>query len=198
MKSKMLGMPFPQKIIKFAGALSATLFIVACSSSEHSSAPEEMISKGFTITSSAFEHGGEIPANYTCDGGNINPPLEFSNVPEEAVSLVLIMEDPDVPKGIKEDGIWDHWIVFNIPANVPYLMENQQPPGIVGTGTSNKTLYKGPCPPAEHRYYFRLFALDTLLDLEEGVTKDLVLDAMEEHVIEETVLMGRYDRPVNH
>ncbi|MBU0766353.1 YbhB/YbcL family Raf kinase inhibitor-like protein [Patescibacteria group bacterium] len=150
-----------------------------------------------TMTSSVFEHGALIPIKYTCDGENMNPPLVFSDIPENAISLVLIMEDPDVPKSIRSDGMWDHWVVFNIPPSVTSLEENEQPSGVAGKGTTENLHYKGPCPPAQHRYYFRLFALDTLLDLPEGSIKLDVLEAMEGHVLAEAKLMGRYDRPVN-
>jgi len=184
-------------------ALSATVFLVACASSTRPAAPPEaeipvpdepVIMK---ITSSAFTHGGMIPLKYTCDGENVNPPLAFSGIPKDARSLVLIMEDPDVPISIREDGMWDHWVVFNIPTTLTRVEENQQPSGIAGKGTTDKLNYKGPCPPAQHRYYFKFFALNILLELPEGATKAEVVNAMKGHVLEEAELMGRYDRTIN-
>lgn len=142
------------------------------------------------LTSSAFQDNGSIPAKYTCDGENISPPLTITGVPKEATSLVLIMDDPDAPMGT-----WDHWVVFNIPPDIRAIEEAQEPPGVHGQGTRNTLVYGGPCPPdREHRYFFKLYALDTNLDLAEGVTKKEVEQAMEGHVIDSMQLVGRYDR----
>jgi Raf kinase inhibitor-like YbhB/YbcL family protein len=147
------------------------------------------------LTSSAFENEGKIPAKYTCDGANICPPLSISDVPSQAQSLVLIVEDPDVPKKIRQDGMWDHWVVFNMPPDVKKIDEGKEPIGTPGKGTSGETGYFGPCPPdREHRYFFRLYALDTNLELEEGTDKTAVENAMKEHIIDKDVLMGRYER----
>ena len=147
------------------------------------------------ITSPAFQHEGLIPSKYTCDAENVNPALEFFDVPENTKSLVLIMEDPDVPKSIRPDGMWNHWVVFNIPADTKGVNENEEPKGIAGITTSNKLKYGGPCPPdREHRYYFKLYALDTMLDLPQSSTKEQVLAAMQGHILGEAVLMGKYQR----
>lgn len=147
------------------------------------------------LTSQAFEHEGSIPPKHTCDGENISPPLSIEGVPEKAKSLALIMDDPDVPKNLREDGMWDHWVVFNIPPSTSEIPEGQEPEGVHGKGTGNNTDYYGPCPPdREHRYFFKLYALDTELDLKEGATKAEVERAMAGHIIEETQLMGRYER----
>lgn len=147
------------------------------------------------LTSSAFKHGEYIPRLYTCDGGNISPPLEIHHVPKEAQSLALIMEDPDVPKHIREDRMWDHWIVFNIPPNVTQILEGKEPEGQHGIGTGHNLKYYGPCPPdGEHRYFFKLFALDTILTLPEKPTKQQLEKAMEKHVIAKTELIGIYGR----
>ena len=148
-----------------------------------------------TITSPAFETNGVIPARFTCDGKNISPPLTIHDIPKNAVSLALIMEDPDVPKHIREDGMWDHWIVFNIPPTTTNIEESSEPHGVHGITTSKKLVYGGPCPPdREHHYFFKLFALNTMLTLPEGSTKHQVLDAMRGHIIDETTLMGTYER----
>ena len=147
------------------------------------------------LTSSAFKNNGKIPSKYTCDGKNINPNLEIAEVPEEAVSLVLIMDDPDVPNSIRPDGMWDHWIVFNIPPDTKEINEDSQPQGINGKGTGGKLSYGGPCPPdKEHRYFFKLYALDIKLNIPEGSSKKEVENAMKDHIIAEAVLVGKYKR----
>jgi Raf kinase inhibitor-like YbhB/YbcL family protein len=147
------------------------------------------------FTSSAFTHEGKIPSKCTCDGENVNPPLGISGIPENAESLALIMEDPDVPRNLREDGMWDHWVVFNMPPDLTDIQEGAEPPGAAGIGTNGETGYMGPCPPdREHRYFFKLFALDTMLDLPEKSTKADVEAAVEDHILDEAVLMGRYER----
>lgn len=147
------------------------------------------------LTSSAFEHEGLIPPKYTCDGQNINPPLTIEGVPEVAKSLVLIMDDPDVPVNVREDGMWDHWIVFNISPTIRLIAEGKEPLGKHGKGTGGGNAYQGPCPPdREHRYFFKLYALDSELDLPDGTDKVSVEKAMAGHVLDQTVLMGRYER----
>jgi len=145
------------------------------------------------IRSSAFENGGNIPSKYTCDGEDTNPQLSISDVPVEAKSLVLIMDDPDA---IKPAGkVWDHWIVWNIPVDTTEISESEEPAGIHGKGTSGNLNYHGPCPPyAEHRYYFKLYALDIQLDLPEGASKLEVEAAMEGHILKKDELIGKYKR----
>lgn len=145
------------------------------------------------LTSTAFQDGEEIPKIYTCQGKEINPPLEFHKIPEGCVSLALIVQDPDVPVYIRNDRVWDHWIVFNMPPSTKGLKENAKPPGFEGTNTSGMIGYQGPCPPdREHRYVFKLYALDCMLPLKEGATKSEVLRALQGHVLEEATLTGRY------
>ncbi len=150
------------------------------------------------LVSSAFEHEGKIPSKYTCDGENVNPPLEFSDIPPNAKSLALIMDDPDIPDFVKQKfniSVWDHWVAFNIPPDTKGVNENQEPKGTAGITTSNKLKYGGPCPPdREHRYFFKLYALDTTLTLKEGATKEQVLEAIKGHVLAEAELMGKYQR----
>lgn len=146
-----------------------------------------------TITSPAFEHGALIPKRFTCEGDNVNPPLTFSSVPSDAQSLVLLMDDPDVPRHIREDGMWDHWVVFDIPASTSGVEEAAVPPGVVGLSTRNVNAYSGPCPPdREHRYFFRLYALDKELGLRAASTKTDIQRAMEGHIVAQAELMGRY------
>lgn len=145
------------------------------------------------IKSNVFGHNQPIPSKYTCDGEDTNPQLSISGVPEGAKSLVIIMDDPDA---IKPAGkIWDHWIVFNIPANIREIPEGQEPEGVHGLGTSGNYDYHGPCPPdTEHRYFFKLYALDIMLDLVEGVSKQEVIKTMDGHIIDQAELVGLYNR----
>ena len=150
------------------------------------------------LTSSAFKEGGKISSKYTCDGENIIPSLTFFDVPAKTKSLVLVMDDPDIPDFVKQKfgiKVWDHWIVFNIPPETREVHEGKNPLGLLGKNTGGKNTYGGPCPPdREHRYFFKLYALDTKLDLPEGVTKSEVEAAMEGHILAEATLIGRYER----
>lgn len=152
-------------------------------------------SKPMNIRSEVFEAGESIPDKYTCDGDNINPPLEFGDVPEDAVSLVLIVHDPDVPKRIREDGIWDHWLIWKIDPTTTHIEEGSAL-GVVGKNTGGNRAYTGPCPPdGQHRYFFTLYALDTDLELDpETVSRDDLLEAMRGHILDEAELMGVYNR----
>ncbi len=150
------------------------------------------------LTSPAFSEGGRIPSKYTCDGQEISPPLKISEVPKGAKTLVLIMDDPDIPDFVKEKfriEIWDHWIVWNIPANTIEIAEGTNPKGILGKNTRGVTAYGGPCPPdREHRYFFKLYALDIELSLPKGSTKTEVEKAMKGHILAEAKLTGKYAR----
>lgn len=148
------------------------------------------------LSSADFQHNESIPKKFTCDGENINPTLTISDVPENTKSLVLIMEDPDVPTSVRADGMWDHWLVWNIPPDTREIPEGTEPPGVVGLNTGNKRGYGGPCPPdREHRYFFKLYALDTELNLSpDSTVKSDLMKAMEGHIIAETELIGRYNR----
>lgn len=148
------------------------------------------------LTSSAFKDGAMIPARYTCDGKDISPPLNWSEVPEGTQSFALICDDPDAPIGT-----WVHWVVYNIPDNVTAFPENVPPHKSVmcnilqGMTDFRRIGYGGPCPPrGTHRYYFKIYALDTMLNLPAGATKRELLRAMEGHILVEGQLMGRYGR----
>lgn len=143
------------------------------------------------ITSSAFQNNSEIPSKYTCDGENLSPPLEFADVPKDAESLVLIVDDPDAPSKV-----WVHWVVYNINPSTREVKENSIPQGgIEGMTDFGKPGYGGPCPPSGvHRYFFKLYALDSLLDLSQGTTKDQIEKTMRRHVIDEADLIGLYSR----
>lgn len=144
-----------------------------------------------TITSSAFRHNSKIPSKYTCDDENINPPLEFSDMPKGTKSLVLVVDDPDAPSKT-----WVHWVVYNIDPRVTKIKENSVPSqALEGKTDFGKPGYGGPCPPSgTHRYFFKLYALDTILDAPNGLTKQQVLEKVRDHVIEEAELVGLYSR----
>lgn len=144
-----------------------------------------------TISSSAFSNNGKIPFVYTCDGEDINPPFKFHDVPEESQSLVLIVEDPD-----STGKTWVHWVVFNINPSIEGISEDAVPSGAVETVTDfGSKGYGGPCPSSGiHRYNFRLYALDTVLDLPEDVTRQEIDDAMLGHILETAEITGLYSR----
>lgn len=147
------------------------------------------------IISSSFGHYESIPSKYTCNGANISPPLTIMDVPEGTKSLVLLMDDPDVPHDLRADGMWDHWIIFNMLPNVRMIEEGIEPKGIHGKGTAGNLNYHGPCPPnGKHRYFFKLYALDAMLDLIEGTRKNEVEVAMKGHILTQTELTGFYEQ----
>jgi len=152
------------------------------------------------ITSSAFTDHHSIPQQYTCDGKGINPPLEFQNVPNEAKGLVLIMDDPDIPKNINPTGMYAHWVVYNMDPRVRSIPENSVPLGMQGLNSAEQQNYTPPCPPdRQHRYFFKLYAVDTRLHFVDPaeVTKQMVIDEMKGHIIAEAELVGVYNRPQN-
>lgn len=154
---------------------------------------KNVMENSMKLTSSEFEHNASIPKKHTCEGQDVSPPLEIEGVPEGTKSLILIMDDPDVPRYLREDGMWDHWIKFNIPPTITSIVEGEEPEGVAGKGTSGNLKYHGPCPPdREHRYFFKLYALDAKLDLAEGASKKEVEEAMTNHILDETILIGLY------
>lgn len=142
------------------------------------------------IESSAFEYQQPIPKKYTCEGENISPPLAFQGIPPGTKSLVLIMDDPDAPRGT-----FDHWIVWNLSVDTKALAEGAKVPK-EGLNHFQKIGYGGPCPPPgkAHRYFFKLYALDTLINLPEGSSKKQVEEAMEGHIVGKAELVGTYKR----
>jgi Raf kinase inhibitor-like YbhB/YbcL family protein len=144
--------------------------------------------KELTVTSPAFENSKNIPSKYTCDGNDVNPPLNIEGIPKEAKSMVLIVEDPDAPMGL-----WIHWVVWNIPPTST-IKENSAP-GTQGLNTSGKRAYGGPCPPSgTHRYFFRVYALDTVLDLGSNSEKENVEEAIQGHALAKGEIIGLYRR----
>ncbi len=154
----------------------------------------------FELTSPAFPPNGEIPVVYTCDGKDISPPLEWVGIPPGTKSLVLIVEDPDAPDPEAPRMVWTHWVLYNIPPTSHGLPEGVTPDELPagtrqGLNDWKRTGYGGPCPPiGRHRYFFRLFALDTILPDLGTPTKAKLEQAMKGHIIARAVLMGTYER----
>jgi Raf kinase inhibitor-like YbhB/YbcL family protein len=143
-----------------------------------------------SITSPAFNYGEAIPVQYSCDGENVSPDLDWFGIPAGTVTLALIMDDPDAPVGT-----WVHWVLYNLPVDTPGLRQGASGVGLDGKNSWNQTGYGGPCPPGgEHRYFFKLYALDTSLDLKTGATKKTLESALEGHVLGQAELMGTYSR----
>lgn len=144
--------------------------------------------KELTVTSPAFRHNGFIPVKYTCDGDDVNPPLNVTGIPDGAKSLVLIVDDPDAPMGT-----WDHWIVWNI--NPVEVIQENSVPGTEGLNDSRTRSYTGPCPPSgTHRYFFKVYALDEKLDLKTNSRKKDVENAIKGHVLAKGEIVGLYKR----
>ncbi len=148
------------------------------------------------ISSSAFEDGGMIPAKYTCDGADVSPPLQWDAVPEGTRSIALICDDPDAPMGT-----WVHWVLFNLPSETKKLAENVPADKTLPNGAKQgisdfgRIGYGGPCPPGgTHRYFFKIYALDTQVDLQAGANKRQLLKAMEGHILGQGQLIGKYKR----
>jgi hypothetical protein len=146
--------------------------------------------KELSIKSPAFEHGKLIPKKYTCDGQDINPPLTIEGIPKEAKTFVLAVDDPDAPSGT-----FDHWIVWNISASASKIGENTVP-GTEGMNSARQQSYMGPCPPSgmQHRYFFKVYALDTELSLGASSRKKDVEKAMQGHILAKGELVGLYRR----
>ena len=150
----------------------------------------------FTLQSSAFQNGGSIPKKFTCEAADVSPELNWSGVPEKTQSFALIADDPDAPMGT-----WVHWVIYDLPPNTAKLPEGvpkqeQAASGAQGKNSSGKIGYGGPCPPPgkPHRYFFKLYALDSKLNLKPGARKPEVEAAMKGHVLAEAELMGKYGR----
>lgn len=180
--------------------LAGMLFISGCVQNEKAETPvnnesseagkgdENMNIQSIKVFSSAFASNGSIPGKYTCNGQNINPPLEFGGIPEEAESLVLIVDDPDAPTKT-----FTHWIVWNIEPVAK--IEEDSIPGVEGLNDFKEIGYGGPCPPSgTHRYFFRVYALDKNLDLKAGAGRKDLEKEMIGHIIAEGELMGKYSK----
>jgi Raf kinase inhibitor-like YbhB/YbcL family protein len=177
-------------ILSIAGA-------VLCMIVAHAPATSKVRRKNvLTVTSSAFRDGGMIPGKYTADGEDISPPLQWNGVPSNAKSFALIADDPDAPRGT-----WVHWVLFNWPAAEKSVPENVPPQPNLGNGAKQgtnsfgKTGYGGPAPPSgTHRYFFKVYALDTMLDLPRATKKADLLEAMNGHILAQGQIMGKYSR----
>lgn len=182
--------------IRFQTFLIA-LFVIVLEIGLHTGFSEgEGYAMELDIRSSAFEEGELIPEKYTCDGEDISPPLSWTQPPKETKSIVLICDDPDAPMGT-----WVHWVLFGLLPDTLELPEGVSSAKEVlggakhGLNDFRKYGYGGPCPPGgTHRYFFRIYAVDTHVDLKAGATKNDVLDAIKGHILAEGQLMGRYSR----
>jgi len=146
-----------------------------------------------TVSSTGFRDGEPIPRQYTCDGQNISPVIAWSGAPNQTASFVLIVDDPDAPSGV-----WTHWIVFDLPPNTTELPENAASAagGKQGKNDFKNASYNGPCPPVGkvHRYFFKVFALDAMLNLPAGASRTEVESAMAKHILAQGQLVGTYQR----
>ena len=148
--------------------------------------------KKLLVASEAFIEGGNILAKYTCDGKAINPPLIVDNIPENTKTLAIIVEDPDAPRGT-----FDHWLLWNLPPD--RIIKEDRMLGVSGVNSAGKLGYYPPCPPSgSHRYYFTVFALDTSLSLEEGSVKQKLKAVMENDILAQGVLMGKYQKQADN
>ncbi|MEA2053353.1 MAG: YbhB/YbcL family Raf kinase inhibitor-like protein [Euryarchaeota archaeon] len=140
------------------------------------------------LTSPEFENGNKIPRKFTCEGGDFNPALIIEDIPAGTKSLALIVDDPDAPRGT-----WVHWVSFNIP--VVSQIDEDSIPGKQGINDFGRKDYGGPCPPSgTHRYFFKLYALDTVLDLNEGINKEVLEEAVEDYIVDKAELIGLYKK----
>jgi hypothetical protein len=163
----------------------------------HASVTKEEFAMKPELISPAFKEGESIPTRHTCDGEDVSPPLKWTRVPEGARSVALICDDPDAPAGT-----WVHWVLYDLPSTVTELPEAIAPSETTpqgakqGTNDFQRLGYGGPCPPPgkPHRYFFKLYALDTQLDLKPRATKKDVVNAMKGHILAEGQLMGTYKR----
>jgi Raf kinase inhibitor-like YbhB/YbcL family protein len=189
--------------IVFETKRGLAVLILACgvlplamtSTSQAAESPNKVF---ISLTSSAFAEGAPIPEEYTCQGKDISPPLKWSGVPSEAKSLALIMDDPDAPMGT-----WVHWVLYDLASSMTELPQGMSAREHIGAGSGKEGLndfkrlgYGGPCPPPgkPHRYFFKLYALDTTLDLKPGAKKKDLERAMEKHILGQGQLIGTYKR----
>ena len=174
----------------------STLLICSCKSRAGNEQKEGGSKMDIKVTSSVFKNDGLIPSKYTCDGEDISPPLQWEAVPQGAKSIALICDDPDAPMGT-----FVHWVLFNLPADTKELAEKVPVDKILPDGASQgitdfgRVGYGGPCPPSgTHRYFFKIYVLDTKLDLPAGARKSQLLKAMDGHILAQGQLVGKYKR----
>ena len=184
----------PQKLVLAlsAVALMATSCQSPASDDSASPEPQDITDGGMTITSPAFEDGDTIPLDFTCDGRNVNPALAWTEVPEGAAELILIVDDPDAP-----GGTFTHWVMYGISPDADGIAEDAVAPGAKqGTNDLDATGYNGPCPPpgTPHNYFFSLYAVGESLDLGAGATAEQVRSAFNQTDLDRAQLIGRYGR----
>jgi len=174
-------------------SISVFLFAIGCNDNFGNGSLRK---NGIILESPAFKENDIIPSKFTCDGKDISPPLSWSNLPNGSKSIVLIFDDPDAPVGT-----WVHWVIYNIPPDSNNLEENVPKDRELKNGAKQgrndfgKIGYGGPCPPeGTHRYYFKLYAIDTILDLKTGTNKEKLENAMKGHIIAKAQLIGKYKR----
>lgn len=144
--------------------------------------------KPLMISSSAFQQGSEIPQKFTCEGADINPPIDITEIPIDVKSIAIIVDDPDAP-----GGVWLHWLVWNIP--VTHHLKENEIPGVEGMNDFGRCAYGGPCPPSgTHRYFFRVYGLDDLLRLKQGASRKQLEQMMNNHILAYGELMGVYKK----
>ncbi len=202
---------------RLLGLAVLSLAFTACAKSEKSQASDTLAIKidsgpqakptrsaskkmPIIISSPVFAANGSIPSKYTCEGADMSPPLEWFGVPPDAKTLALIVDDPDAPDPAKPQRVYVHWVVYNIPANITKLAENAAKTGLPGGAIQGindwrKQTYGGPCPPiGRHRYFFKLYALDTVLPEMLIPTKAQLEKEMEEHLVDFSELIGTYQK----
>jgi hypothetical protein len=182
---------FRKLIISFISILLPILLFQGCTQGNEQNIQESVGDMAVKLSSTVFSDGEMIPKKYSCDAENISPPLEWSDIPDGTKSLALIVDDPDAPAGN-----WVHWILYNISADQDNLVEAVADVGEQGKNTSGKISYSGPCPPKgpAHRYFFKIFALEIVLDLEACATKNELERAMQGYILAQGQLMGKYQR----
>ena len=185
-------------IVSLGVVLALGLFISGCGGRREESKLEQDVALSIEVSSSAFTEGGDIPIQYTCDGEDKSPPLQWTEIPVNTQSIALISDDPDAP-----GRVWVHWVIYNIPPRVGGLGEGivttESLPGIgakQGKNDFGTIGYGGPCPPkgSPHRYFFKLYALDIEIDLGPGATKRELLQTIDGHILDSGQLMGTYQR----
>jgi Raf kinase inhibitor-like YbhB/YbcL family protein len=185
--------------IKKSIELLAIIAVIAVNSACQSALPEPVkeVAMSLTVSSPAFIEGGTIPKKYSCDGENISPALNWSGIPQGTKSLALIVDDPDAPIGV-----FVHWVLYGMGSNLNGLPEGVGKSAVVtgiglqGTNDYRKIEYDGPCPPkgSNHRYYFKLYALDAAIELKTGASKAVLEKAMQGHILAQGQLMGKFGR----
>jgi len=179
-----------KRFLIFVLSLVAMIWLMIFISKNHKPLGSLNNSVLMQISSSAFANDGSIPDTYTCSGFGINPPLQFSGIPTDTQSLVLIMDDPDAT-----NGTFTHWVVYNMSPKTVSIPQNSKPPGIMAENSAGTKAYIGPCPPSgEHRYFFRLYALNTILSPDSILDKKYLLSSLNGHVLDEAQLTGRFKK----